>query len=304
MKKKILFLLCTILMGLSTVYAEENYKTVCKNKKENELINCCNNFVESKKECKTQYYKTCLKGNTLNDKYECCNKLSDEDEQYLCRNYVTTTCSNKDLSELSKAAMRIRVTYEPVEIKHPDNSSLSFYMLDIKVYNLIPELDVYVTNKNGNTFMIEKEKIKNGMITIRSEDTTEISKYTFRVESNESCQGKILRTMNLTLPKYNQYSQREVCEEIPTYYLCQEYINFEIDDAKFLNSVTTYKERISKKEIKNNDDSNETVNNPINKTFNIVSDGKYLLVALILIVGILFTFMIIKKTNGKEDKYE
>ena len=304
MKKKMLFLLCTIIVGLSTVYAEDNYKTICQNKKGDELINCCNGLENNKKECKIQYYKTCLYENTLDDKYACCNKLSDEDEQYLCRNYVTTTCSSKDTSELSKAAMRIKVTYEPVEIKHPDNKSLSFYMLDIKIYNISQGLDIYVTNNNGNTFRIDESKIKDGMVTLRSEDTTEISKYTFRVESNGACQGKTLRTINLTLPKYNQYSQREVCEEIPTYYLCQEYINFEIDDAKFLNSVTSYKERIKKKEIKNSDDSNTNVNNPINKTFTIISDGKYLLVAIILIAGILFTFMIIKKTSGKEDKDE
>ena len=112
------------------------------------------------------------------------------------------------------------------------------------------------------------------------------------------CNGRELRKLSLTIPKYNYYSQRSVCKEVPSYYLCQKYINFDVDSTKFLDNVTKYKEKGNKNTDKESTNSQKTVN----KTINTISNNKYLIVAIIIAAGIVASYFVIKTNKRKGDK--
>ena len=131
------------------------------------------------------------------------------------------------------------------------------------------------------------EKIKTQILNARDQND---------IESEKLCYGKKLRTIDLTIPKYNTYSQQEICSDIPTFYLCREYINFDIDSEKFIDNVENYKKRIEKKEVTNPDSTNNNViNTTVDSTFSTISEYKYIIVGVIIFIGIIVTILIIRK---------
>ena len=107
---------------------------------------------------------------------------------------------------------------------------------------------IQVTNTQGGDFKADEDNAdSDGVITIRQKDTSAVVNYTFEVKARTyDCYGTTLRTIKLSVPKYNAYSKRQVCTDIPDYYLCQPYILYDVNAANFLDSVTKYKEKLTK----------------------------------------------------------
>ena len=83
-----------------------------------------------------------------------------------------------------------------------------------------------------------------GIITLRAKDISEKVTYMFEIYGNTAdCYDKKMRTVKLTLPKYNYFSHYGVCEEIPEFYMCQRYILNDFDGASFYKAVSDYKEK-------------------------------------------------------------
>ena len=100
--------------------------------------------------------------------------------------------------------------------------------------------------------------------------------YTFTIKSDAyGCETNVLRTIKMTLPMFNAYSQLDICTEIPDYYLCQEYVTQQVDGTTFYDRIATYKEKLDGQgEVV--EDQNNT--GTVNKIFKGASKFKYLIV--------------------------
>ena len=104
-----------------------------------------------------------------------------------------------------------------------------------------------------------------------------------------------MRVIKLTLPRYNHFSERAICEDIPEYYLCQKYVTYNIDNSTFLDNITKYKEKLSKNNEEGNVEDNTSV---VNKAIKSVSKYRYAIASVIIIAGIAITIVIIKKRRS------
>ncbi len=279
----------------------------CKKKNGDEVVECCAVFPDEDNynKCLEAGYKVCTAESELTMKNECCQKtFTDTVVVNNCKYYVERYCTPSDSVKINKQAMKIKVGYEPYEEDYPDEDEtirpdLKIYMLDIKVYNVSPELKVVLTSEDG-TAIGHYDDSNDGVITFRNTDTKTIKNYKLEIQSDDVCMDKVIRTINLTLPKYNPYSEREICTEVPTYYLCQQFITYDIDSEHFLKDVQNYKARLEAKEIETAD-SGKVNKNITTKIVSKISKNKYIVVGVILAVGILITVLIVLRNKKKED---
>ncbi len=313
MKRKILyflFILCSVVL-VNTVHADDsvNYKTYCKQYSDiNERLNCCNQAGNESdiNACKKPAFSVCTEKTLLTDREVCCGQITNETDRAACIVEANDTCSSTESVRLSKVASNVKITYEPYEYKpegfddeNSENYSVIYYWMDIKIYNVTSEVRVTVNN-GKNSYSVDINNLNDdGVIVLRETDTSAIKNYTFTIyASSSNCKSKKLRTIKLTLPKYNQYSNRAACADIPQYYLCHQYINFDVDAKNFLKNVENYKTKIEKNEIA--DTNSKKTGSTTRKLVKTVSDNKYLVIGGIIIIGCVITFIILrnKRRNG------
>lgn len=220
------------------------------------------------------------------------------------------SCNASSLNELRTAAANVKVSYVPTTL-HVDNDgnstngedSTEAKYLDVKIYNVTEGLIVRV-NASGNR-VVDDEKIvtyrnvgPDGSITIRQPVQREMITYIFTIFSTSyGCVNKTLRTMKLTLPKFNYYSQLSICSDIPEYYLCQEFTTYKIDGSNFYDKVDEYKAKLLEQEEKGEliVDDNTSI---ISKAASAVSNHKFIIVGIIVLVGVIVTIVILKRKKS------
>lgn len=221
-------------------------------------------------------------------------------------------CSYSLLNELRQDAANIKVTYVPGEervdlgyVDHENGMSeeLSFY-LDLKIYNVTDQmyLNVQQSGKTVSTRsfgpLTHLDIGPDGSITLRQQAVSNVVTYTITVISNyNACAGERLRTIKITLPKYNVYSDLLACDGISDYYLCHEYTTYDIDGATFYDKVDEYKSKLLTSQEGINGNDNNTI---IGRTFNGISKYRYLIVGVIVAIGVIVTVIILKRKKGVE----
>lgn len=216
------------------------------------------------------------------------------------------TCSAKQLSELRQIAANIKVSYLPktevVQSEYEDvevgATSYTKRYLDIKIYNMNTKLYIEATNDIGYEMVATAQDLaSDGTITFRQEPLDQKVNYIFYVKSSEyGCETATLRTIRLTLPMYNAYSQLDICAEIPDYYLCQEYITQKVDGATFYDKVDAYKAKLMDQDVYTKEDEDNT--GTVNKIFAGASKFKYLIVGVIVALGVVITVIVIKRKEN------
>ena len=317
-----LFILCSFLFIGGKVYAEGeevtaeqttttekkiNYTSYCKRYSDlYDRLTCCNSETDEglREECKSPVYNTCVRLDTVTQRHLCCEGLVDKADIDECKSRSNQYCSSADSVQLSKEAANVKIVYEPYEHKQegfddetsPDYS-LVYYMVDVKVYNLNSHMYLEVDN-GDTTYNVGVDQMNDkGEIVLRNANPNTVKKYTFKIYSNtNSCKDKVLRTIKLTVPKYNLYSDRSACDDIPEYYLCHQFINFDIDGNNFLKNTENYKAKVGKTSVNNSD--NAKSKSTINKTLTKISDNKIYIIGGILLIGVVITFVILRRRNG------
>lgn len=227
------------------------------------------------------------------------------------------TCNAVSLNELRTAAANVKVSYVPgagtisggtggseygdgIE----DNMVVDAKYLDVKIYNVTEKLFVRV-NVRGNR-VVDDEKVltyrhiaPDGSITIRQPSQSELMTYTFTVFSDSyGCTNRILRTIKLTLPRFNYYSQLSMCQDIPEYYLCQEYTTYKVDGSTFYDKVDEYKAKLlAQEEDKNGIDLDDNTG-VISKTLTAVSNHKFVVVGIVVLIGVIVTIVILRRKKS------
>lgn len=224
-----------------------------------------------------------------------------------------TTCNAVSLNELRTMAANVKVSYVPttidekVEMDEESGSDiLTTYYLDVKVYNITSKL--YVKTEASGSNVTSSEHLlsllnvgADGAATIRQRALNQPVTYTFTIFSDEyGCTGRILRTMKLTLPRFNYYSELAICQDIPDYYLCQQYTTYEVDGATFYDKVDEYKAKLEaqNEELANSEDNTGFVNKAISS----ISKYKYVVVGVIVVIGVVATTLILRKNKKKKEK--
>lgn len=213
------------------------------------------------------------------------------------------TCTAMQLGELREIASNVKVTYvvkTKVENTGEDietgATSYTARYVDVKVYNMHSKIYLDVKNDiNFSTVASVANLAKDGTLTFRQNMIDKKVNYEFKVMSDEyGCHGKVLRTIKLSLPIYNSYSELEICSEIPEYYLCQEFVTSPVDGATFYDKVDAYKAKL----LEQGGDGQEDNTGTINKTFASASKYKYLIVGIIVALGVVITVVIIKRKEN------
>lgn len=207
-------------------------------------------------------------------------------------------CGSSVKSKGLAAASNVKVAYETLEVMEKGSDSKMNYIVDITIYNIPDEVYVEVHNsKSGKSYTIDSSKTNaERSIKLRQTDTSEIVNYTFDIKARTTeCYGETLRTIKLSVPKYNYFSQRAVCADVPEFYMCNTFVSYDIDGAKFLSSVNAYKESLE------NDDKEQAREGKTSVTAaaaKAVSKHKFLILGIVLLAGVVATILVIKRKRS------
>lgn len=172
------------------------------------------------------------------------------------------TCSYEQRAELNSEVSNITASYEVLvrrELTTPPDEFLGrpegeeYYdetdYFQINILNLTENTYAVVTNNYDNSELIyQYEDTDNGNIAIEWDNVMEMVNFTIEIYSSNAsgCEGTLLRTIRLQLPRYNEYSELAMCDALPDYYLCQSYVTF--DEIDFLTFEERIRDEIARKE--------------------------------------------------------
>ncbi|MBQ7136618.1 MAG: hypothetical protein IJO43_01415 [Bacilli bacterium] len=148
-----------------------------------------------------------------------------------------SSCTNKELNTLKQLANNIKFSYELYDDTYNEQHT---YYFNILVTNFSKEF--YFVDMDGRDFRYMSNLEVGGSRNLRMVEEGKM--YTLEVyTSNEtSCPNTKIVTKKIELPYYNDYSQREECEGIEEFSLCQKYYGGYIESEEyFLEQIEKYK---------------------------------------------------------------
>lgn len=190
---------------------------------------------------------------------------------------VSALCNYEEQAALNKEAANVKASYEIVTKPYADQSncyppediddSESYQcvgqFIQINILNISENMKLEISddyyNVRRNYFYTDTDdgklelllSDKNGLEVAYNEN---VINYTIKINasSKTGCEGSTLRTIYLTLPRYNVYSTVAPCDELTDYYLCQSYVTYdEISYDSFSQQIT---EELAKREETNEEE--------------------------------------------------
>ena len=174
-----------------------------------------------------------------------------------------STCSDARVIELTSLANNVRISYEQYNkysepyyeetfgIENYQDVYRSFY---ITIYNLPKELNALVVrNDTKKALVVTNDNVNSdGVIYVDAGEADMIKEFSIDIRSNDSnCKNEVFKTATITTPMYNSFNNKEICNENPSFELCQEFSFSDysgVTDKEFLNSLNDYKEKKEKQE--------------------------------------------------------
>ncbi len=156
--------------------------------------------------------------------------------------HVNAECSYTDKADANTKAANVKVDYEIVEDKqeYEEGTAIDEYF-KITILNITEELYVVVKNDVTNEeFRYNYEDTKDGEVTFNWTNTESVTNFTFTIyaSSQTVCKDEQLKIINKQTPRYNDFYNRAICENMKDFYLCQKYTNIaEIDESMFIDKV-------------------------------------------------------------------
>ena len=141
---------------------------------------------------------------------------------------VDALCTSKRYSNLKMIAYKADVSYE---LKFDDNHN-SYFLLTVNNVDdniLVKFNDVIYEPKNGTVEITSR---------LPGGETYEVKLYG---GYDTYCVEEYLYSKNVTLPKYNKFSERDECIEYEEFYLCNKwYAGTIVDEESFENELDIY----------------------------------------------------------------
>lgn len=178
--------------------------------------------------------------------------------------FVNAACDYKETAELNQDASAIKITYdEAVEYFYTKDGSgrVEENYFKISIMNLTNKFYIIEKeNKSNNENIIKYSTYNDGIATMDWKDLSKVTTLTFNVYASNltGCKDKLIRTIYVTLPRYNSYYALEACSNISSS-LCDKYVmSEEIDYFDFLTRLSEVEKTQSEKE--DSDDTNVKLN--------------------------------------------
>ena len=174
-----------------------------------------------------------------------------------------STCSNEEQSNLKKSSSNIGTTYK--EAQKEIDPSLYFtneelgedpeYIdyFEVIFSDITKDFYIKITNDyNDEIKFIRYQDTNDGIYSFDWENTDKITKFKYEVYSSAetSCPDEKYYTGYIVLPKYNDFSNRVMCEGIDDFPACYKYITSDIDPIEQEKQITEYLKLKEKKKKK------------------------------------------------------
>ena len=158
----------------------------------------------------------------------------------ICITNTYAACTQEDFDNFKKVEDEYTVKYE--FDKTTKTYKITFHFSDIEKYSY------------DMTDIITKLKYENSTDKSLTYSGLTPGEYTIKVISlTDGCNDE-LKTIELKLPKYNNFSEDPLCEGIEEFVLCSPTYGKELDYETFVSRVNTYKKTKEKKETQATDD--------------------------------------------------
>ena len=168
------------------------------------------------------------------------------------------TDKTKEKIELRNNAQKIKIKYEPLtelvdsdsyivpEEYADDSENYELYnnFLKVNILNLSDKYYAKVTNNLDNESFLIKNEDESNVSTFDWKKTYDIATLSVEIYTNEntSFPGELIRKMTVRLPRYNVYSDYELCDKIPNSFICKKYTDYKnVSESEFV--------KIAKREI-------------------------------------------------------
>lgn len=230
-------------------------------------------------------------------------------------NVHAATCDTSEQAQLNSEVVNIKGYYEikqrvmdkseyiaPDGILGTDEESSYEAIVDyaqINILNLTENFYVEVSNDvNEEKTTYTYNDSDNGNLAISQNDMSEVVNYTIKVYTSSStgCAKQLMRTIYVTVPRYNAYSEESICSGLDDYALCSEYVTTDsVSFEDFYNLAEAEQEKREEQEQKENEKWYEKVADYIkeHKTAFIIGG-----VAIIVIAGSTTAVIIIKRKRS------
>lgn len=200
-----------------------------------------------------------------------------------------SSCSYKEQTDLNSKAANVKASYEITTItKKYEDMDINSEVLKVTILNATEDLYVKVRDdyKNEEKFFHNSDSDK-GVVTFIWESVDKVTNFTIEVYSSDktNCPGEKYKTIYLTLPRYNDFYNRIICQENPDFYLCKKFVTSkQIDDVEFEKKLISYQKGLIDKDGDKTDDNNKN-NGIINKVGNFVVKYKWYIIGGFILIG-------------------
>lgn len=150
-------------------------------------------------------------------------------------NVVYADCSTEDIKKYKAQVNNVDITYM---VREPELGEFGIIngIIDLIIQNLPDGFYVYSSYFDSNYYVSDWE---NGIIYMYDHM---YGNYSFNIY-HESCPSKKIRTIQFKVPRYNPYSEDELCNDIPEGNLdvCEPWYDYDLDYDTFVKKVEDYK---------------------------------------------------------------
>lgn len=194
-------------------------------------------------------------------------------------NIVKAECSTDEKIALSKMVSNIKIT--PVFNEDTEK-------FNILISNITP--NIYFRDMNTKT----NYQNTGGEVVIYNVEPNESYRLKFFSAIN-ACYGETITSTYVTLPGYNKYYKDPLCEGLDEYKICQKWVNYNYDRAKFEEEIN----KIEKKEVEKlkQQKGREEVKGIYDYLGEIYEKYYYFVLPVIIIGGIILIMRLRKKED-------
>lgn len=219
-------------------------------------------------------------------------------------NFAYAECDYETKAKINNAAGTIKAEYQTFEYNnnyydetYGEEVSESYWYGLIHIYNLSDDVYVKVIDNNGNSKDYTSDDVAaDGVIYVGTGMANEVKKYKIEVYATDpSCIDDVIRTIDITIPRYNVFSTYSQCDEYPDYYYCSEFVFLDnIPETEFYRGIEDYAERLEAEK------NNQGI---ISQTAELIKNHWGALLILVVCIGIggyIFYIKIYSKRKGKK----
>lgn len=214
---------------------------------------------------------------------------------------AASLCSYQEQTDLNQKAANVKVNYEIVEEKvtYPDGEGTR-ELFKINFFNLSNEFYVIVKNDvNSEEKRINSSDTKNGSYSFNWDNKETVTNFTIEIyTTNETnCPEELYKTIYLTTPRYNHFSETEACQDHKDLSYCQKYVNFDISEEDYFAKLNSFNNIKEDEKVKVDDTKNNNV------IINFINDYKWYIVgglAVVIVITAAITVINNKKMKGRK----